>query len=92
MHLMEVFQFAVIDISANIDIDTDLSPTDIDDGQYVAGMATICAANCEMLLGMSPSDAESSLTLYEQFMVQAEDFAMQIQKNGYGKGDDDVGL
>lgn len=91
MHLIEVFQFAVIDISANIETGA-LTPAEINDGRYVAGMATISAANCEMLLRMSPSDAKGHMPLYEQFVEQAESFAMGIQKSGFGKGGDDVGL
>ena len=88
--LMEVFHLTVIEVASFIESGETLSTGDIEDGRYVAGVATVSAANCEMLLAVSESEEKNSLALYNQFMSEAEKFALAIKSSGLIKESDDV--
>jgi hypothetical protein len=92
MQLLEVFQFAVIDIAKIEDNRPAQTSFDQEYRRYVVGVAALSAANCELLLGIAPGEEAANAALYEQFMGTAPAFAAALQHNELGKGDDDVDL
>lgn len=81
--LIHTFQAAIVEIASDLDAKADsLNPEQIKDRRYVAGVATLCAVNCEKLLEIPQSDEAASLAIYNQFMDEAQNFALIIKNSG----------
>lgn len=85
VEVLKTLQFAIVDLSAIREAEKEvLSAADLENADYVIGMATLTSANLERVLAENDDGAEGFDGVVEQFVGEARGFANALTRAGIG--------
>jgi hypothetical protein len=85
MVLIGTFQGAILELSAKLDAEKDLmSPVDVENTNYVAGMASVNAFNLEQVVKQGATYYEANKAKVDRLFAEATGFAEALRAEGYG--------
>ena len=83
--MRQTFQFAILDISVKLEEKkATLSAADVEDANYVIGMAVVNSGNLEKLIGADAAFWVENKASVTAFISDAKQFAASLKASGYG--------
>lgn len=83
--LIEVFQLAILDLSAKLEAEKDtISPDDVKKTNYVVGMAAINSFNLEQVMKHGVSYYQVNTEKVDRLIAESTGFANALRESGFG--------
>lgn len=83
--LIGTFQGAILELSVKLDAEKDsMSPVDVENTNYVSGMASVNAFNLEQVVKQGATYYEANKAKVDRLFTEATEFASALRAEGYG--------
>lgn len=89
--LIEVFQYAILDLAAKQEVEKGtLSTADVDDLNYVVGMAQVNSMNLQQVIEQGAAYYATNKEKVNRLITEATAFANSLKKEGFGMATEPV--